>query len=133
MSEEGVPEREVVEPVGEERGPAKGAPANRFPPGTNTLRPVTMPPRKPPPPNAATEMHSTAAEPTVETAAAESTAVAERHGWRRHDDRRRHRGRGKATGQFGLHDSDPPRDSRIFFGSGDRQTCSPRRGSARGG
>jgi hypothetical protein len=42
------------------------------------------------------------------TAAAEPAAAAERHGWRCHDDCRRHRGRGSAPEQFGIHDSGPP-------------------------
>jgi hypothetical protein len=45
---------------------------------------------------------------TVEATAAESAAAAERHGWRCHEECRHHRGRGKATEQFGIHASDPP-------------------------
>jgi hypothetical protein len=54
--------------------------------------------------------------PTTETvtAAAEPAAAAERHGGRCHDDKCRHRGRGKAPEQFGPHDSDPPYALREF-------------------
>jgi hypothetical protein len=46
-------------------------------------------------------VEATAAKPAVHATAALC------HGWRCHDACRRHRGRGKATEQFGLHDTDP--------------------------
>jgi hypothetical protein len=56
------------------------------------------------PPPAEPTVEPTATEPTVEAPAAEAPAAAERHGWRRHDDRPCHRGKAE---QFGLHDTDP--------------------------
>jgi hypothetical protein len=98
-----VPEREVVESVDENMLAGEGCTGKAVSPGDEytpagdhaTAKAAATEP-------AAPEMHSA----TAETAVRATAALC--HGWRCHDDYRRHRGRRKAPEQFRLHDSDPP-------------------------
>ena len=105
MSEEDVvPECEVVEPVPERKVVESVAENMLAGEGRADKAVSTGDEHAPAGDHAATETAAT--EPTVEAAAVHATAAL-CHGWRCHDDCRRHRGRGEATEQFGLHDTDP--------------------------